>query len=912
MLVGPPMVGKTTLVHEFVYRRVQRRRSVYAARENVWLLAPQRLISGMSYVGQWENRVLAILKTARKRRHILYFDDVLGLYRAGVTSQSNLSVADVLKPYVERREIHLLAEVTPEALRVFRERDRGFADQFHLIPVEEPDERQTLQILLGVVRRTEARHGVQFGLEALPTVLDLTRRYQREAAYPGKAARFLGQLAVKYQGREAGRRAVLDEFRAKSGLDTAFLDARARLEREEVIRSLSSRVIGQQAAIEAMTDVVSVAKARLNDLERPLGALFFLGPTGVGKTQSAKALAAYLFGDTSRLLRYDMNEFVSPQSAARLVGTFDQPEGLLTSAIRRQPFAVVLFDEIEKAHPDVFDLLLQILGEARLTDALGRTADFSNAIVILTSNLGTQEASREMGFGPHDEAAEPVYLRAVREFFRPEFFNRLDRIVAFTRLDRRELGEIARSIIADVTSREGLGRRKCAVDISGDAVDWVVQRGFHRMLGARAMRRAVEREMVRPIAVQLAAISPARPTVLSVRRHGERLVVQVTGLENADRAASAARPKRLDEVEDLLTSVRAATERIEAQCARHRPQGDLIAGSLPPQYEWYLGTTEFLRDVQGLTDRIAERRKRPRRTTRPISLRPKTFRRHRRQSHRRKLLEDMGRDMWRELFTANDVYEYLDGLGSQQVDEPESDELDERRHLLDKLALSEMLAPEEQGWLPQRVAVIVRSLDHSPDFRDTLVGCLEQKFLFHAGFVWRDRVGGGEAEMSFGLEVSRWKSVRRSDEDRLWWEMVPDEGLRNEYRERLHMDVLVFEGHRAQQFLQPEQGTHLFMAESGAIHPIQVTVVALDQEQDAGTALATCLAEHDRCLNAAARGEEDRQEDPFAWQSIVGIYFPRRGLVLDLRTGLTATGQQGLLPTHALMASLPLPPELDE
>jgi hypothetical protein len=269
----------------------------------------------------------------------------------------------------------------------------------------------------------------------------------------------------------------------------------------------------------------------------------------------------------------------------------------------------------------------------------------------------------------------------------------------------------------------------------------------------------------------------------------------------------------------------------------------------------------------------------------------------------------MGREMWKELFTANDVHEYLDGLASKEGNEPESDEFHDRRHLLDKLALAERLAPEEEGWLPQRVAVIVRSLDGVPEFRDTLVGCLEQKFLFHAGFVWRDRVGGGEAEMTFGLEVSRWKSIRQSDEDHLWWEKTPDEGLRNEYRERMHLDVLMFEGHRAHGFLQMEQGTHLFMAESGAIHPVQATVAPIEDGQDVGTALATCLTRHDHCLDAAAQGQDVRQEDPFAWQSIVGIYVAGRGLVLDLRTGLTAAGEQGLLPTHALMASLPLPPE---
>ncbi len=487
LLLGPPMVGKTTLIHEFIYRRAERRAALQEMPlsrpdENVWLLDPQRLISGMSYVGQWENRLLAILKEAQKRRHILYFDDLPGLYHAGVTSQSTLSVADVLKPYVERRDVRVLAEATPEQFRVFRERDRGFADMFQIIRVEQPGEEETLRILLSVVRMLESRYGVRFGVDVLPAVLELTRCWQPEAAFPGKAAGWLNRLAVKHQAAAVDRDTVLEEFRAASGVQAAFADTRARLPREDILDGLRSRIIGQTAAVESMADVVCVAKARLNDRQRPLGTLFFLGPTGVGKTEFAKALTQYLFGDASRLLRFDMNEFVSPQSVARLAGTFQQPEGLLTGAVRQQPFCVLLLDEIEKAHPDVFDLLLQILGEARLTDALGRTASFANAVIILTSNLGTRQAARDIGFAPAGSAADDVYRKAVEEFFRPEFLNRLDRIVPFRRLERGELERIARTILADVVAREGLTRRKCAIELAGDALAWVVDRGYHRTL----------------------------------------------------------------------------------------------------------------------------------------------------------------------------------------------------------------------------------------------------------------------------------------------------------------------------------------------------------------------------------------------------------------------------------------------
>jgi ATP-dependent Clp protease ATP-binding subunit ClpC len=209
-----------------------------------------------------------------------------------------------------------------------------------------------------------------------------------------------------------------------------------------------------------MADVVAIAKARLNDPGRPLGTLLFLGPTGVGKTAAAKALVRYLYGDESRLLRFDMNEYLDASSLARLTGTFAQPDGLLTAAVRRQPYCVLLLDEIEKAHPAVFDLLLQVLGEGRLTDSLGRTSDFTSAVVIMTSNLGTREAAASFGLRPSGASREEACLDAARRLFRPEFLNRIDRLVPFDALGRAQVAAIADRLIADLFRREGLVHRR--------------------------------------------------------------------------------------------------------------------------------------------------------------------------------------------------------------------------------------------------------------------------------------------------------------------------------------------------------------------------------------------------------------------------------------------------------------------
>jgi ATP-dependent Clp protease ATP-binding subunit ClpC len=516
LLIGQRMVGKTAIIHEVVYRRVDKRKAKHSNKETTWLLSPQRLISGMSYVGQWENRLLAIINESKDTDRILYFDDLLGLYQAGVSSNSSLNVANVLKPYIERREFRMLAEITPEAFRVFQEKDRSFADLFHIIRVNEPTEDETLQILISSMQRLEEQYHCQFDLDVLPTVIDLQRRYIRDAVFPGKASIFMKRLGVKYRNAQINREKVLEEFQAKSGLSVAFLDERVELKRKDVIEALSKEVIGQAAALHAAVDAVCIAKARINDPTRPIASFLFLGPTGVGKTQCAKSLAGYLFGSPDKIIRFDMNEFLTASSVSRLIGSFNQPEGLLTSAVRRDPFSIVLLDEIEKADPNIFNLLLQIMGDGRLTDALGRTVDFTNTIIIMTSNLGVREAASTLGFRHGDTADDSVYTQAAERFFKPEIFNRIDRIIPFERLRREDVQVIAESLIKELFMREGLLRRKCVLQIEEEAMEKIVDQGYHPQFGARALKRAIEKELTLPIASQLAMMSPQSPTVINL------------------------------------------------------------------------------------------------------------------------------------------------------------------------------------------------------------------------------------------------------------------------------------------------------------------------------------------------------------------------------------------------------------
>ncbi|MBA4186383.1 MAG: hypothetical protein C0467_00035 [Planctomycetaceae bacterium] len=641
MLCGPRMSGKTAVVHEAVSQRVSQRKQVHVQEQNVWLVSPQRLISGMSYVGQWEGRLLAILKHAKKRDHVLYFDDLIGLFLAGVSASSTLNAATVLKPYLERRDVRVLGEVTTEGLRVLQERDRGFADLFHFIPVREPSDADNLRILVDQQRRLEGKHECVFGLDVLPAVIDVQRRYDRTAAFPGKAAAVLTRLAIRATtsadgewGREGegekrqkapsdfsptlplsmspplplrphiDRDHVLADFAARTGLSLAFLDPKQRLDRDDVRDRIREQVIGQAEAVESLADVVSIAKARLNDPERPLAAFLFLGPTGVGKTECAKAIAKTLFGQAERLLRFDLNEFNQYGAAARLVGTFSQPEGLLTSAIRRQPFAVILLDEIEKAHPEVFDLLLSVLGEGRLTDALGRTADFSNAIIIMTSNLGVREAEGGLGFNPEADRSF-AYTGAAEKFFRPEFFNRLDRVIPFKKLTRDEMATIARRLVNDVLAREGFGQRKCVLNVSADALERVIGAGYDPALGARAMKRAVERELAQPAAGKLAELSPDEFTIVSVKASDNALSVSVQAPGWAERVPledRAALP-----VADRVAAAWTALEQIDAVLDSVRPKGGVIAGKVSVEHERYFALKEMADAISNTLNEYEDR-----------------------------------------------------------------------------------------------------------------------------------------------------------------------------------------------------------------------------------------------------------------------------------------------------------------
>lgn len=587
LIVGPRLVGKTALIHEHARRRSNRKRGI------CWHLSPQRLISGMSYLGQWESRLGRILKYAREQDLVLVLDDLLGWLSAGVSRDSTLSAADVLKPFLERGELRVVAEVTPEALALLQERDRGLVDRFEQLRLPEMEPDTSMKVLLETVRQTEETQRCTFTSRAVLEVELLANRYLTDAARPGKAARMARQLGARFREAEVTRERVLEQFSQRSGLSLELLDPSRLLPRRQALEALARRVVGQPAALEVLADTISVFKARLADPRRPVAGLLFVGPTGVGKTECARALAAYLYGHEDRLVRFDMNEYVGNDAVGRLVGTRWHPDGLLTSALRHQPFCVLLLDEVEKAHPDALNLLLQLLGDGRLTDATGRTADFTQCILILTSNLGARETSRQLGLRSQQHQEELAYRKAAEAFFPPELFNRLDRVVPFQRLERADVARLAELQLARLLSRDGLVRRQCLLQIHPQARERLVDLGFDPRLGARALKRSLERQLAVPVGRRLASMPPDLPTLV---RLGPALEIEVEALTPVP-----ARRQPVAPLEPFLAG-------LKKRLAELAPPGRVSQDELSEDALFYFELQDLTRQLEGKLRRPGKRK----------------------------------------------------------------------------------------------------------------------------------------------------------------------------------------------------------------------------------------------------------------------------------------------------------------
>jgi len=541
LLVGEEAAGKSALVAAWAQAHPERA---------MWATSAVELVAGASGLGEWQARIAGVLDAAETLDAILYFDDFGALF-ADRPAEGGVELPAAMRRHVVDGRVRVIGEVTSVALDRAERRDVSLIGSMLRVTVPALEPKATIDACHGWAAywaKTQPQRP-QIAPAAVAPAIELARRYLPYRAFPGKAVRLLEELRVAHDaGRDArgagpllGESELYAAFSWSTGIPIALLADDKSLAQSDVIAQLRRRMVGQDAAVRRVADAIAVAKARLQPADKPLASLFFVGPSGVGKTELARSVAAYLFGTPDRMVRLDMSEYTDPYAAERLFGG-PGDEGRLTAAVRSQPFGVVLLDEIEKAHGSVFDLLLQVLGEARLTDGRGRTTYFHNSIIVLTSNLGTRSARGKLGLSPVEddlgrtEREDRRYRDAVLAAFRPELINRLDQIVVFHPLQPAEIARVAQIAVARLAERRGFTQSGVILDISARALEVLADRGFSADLGARALRRHLDVTVMAPSARLLAkAGADGHGGTLTVRTADE-VVVKPAGSKLGEHA----------------------------------------------------------------------------------------------------------------------------------------------------------------------------------------------------------------------------------------------------------------------------------------------------------------------------------------------------------------------------------------
>lgn len=502
LLVGEPGCGKTTVLVEAV-RQLERTATEDGPRRGrgYWQTGAGRIIAGMKYLGQWEERCERLIAELSDTGSVLCIDNLLDLVREGGSSPTS-SLAAFFLPYLQRGELRLVGEVSPAELDACRRLLPGFAEVFQLLALPPFSRQEAVNVLEYLAAAYRSNLKVEVGRGVVGMVYHLFRRFRPYDAFPGKAAASLAGVFEKaHQERlaEVGIEQVLAAFIRQTGLPEVLLRDEMTLTRDEVVSYFRGQVIGQEDSCQAAATLVTTFKAGLSDPGRPVGVLLFCGPTGVGKTETARALSRYLFGhgdESSRLVRLDMSEYTGWRAGEKLLTKEDGEPSELIQRVRQQPFVVVLLDEVEKADPEVFDVLLGVFDEGRLTDRFGRVTRFTSAVIIMTSNLG---AGKQEAFG-FAKTPGVSYEGEAMGFFRPEFFNRIDRVVTFTPLDAATIRSITRKELTEIASREGLQRAGVKLEWSEELEAAIAREGFDERYGARPLQRTLETRVVTPLA----------------------------------------------------------------------------------------------------------------------------------------------------------------------------------------------------------------------------------------------------------------------------------------------------------------------------------------------------------------------------------------------------------------------------
>lgn len=514
ILLGFPGVGKSKVIEGFVGRLLADDVPEKLQGKEVFKLNLGGLIAGTKYRGEFEERFKAVLDEvlAAKGKIILYIEDIHQIVTAGRT-EGSLDAGNLLKPLLAQGQINIIGTTTFAAYRESFELDQALEGRFQRVRIEEPDQDKALTILQGLRENYQDFHGVRLTDEALQAAISLSIRYLSDRYLPDKALDLIDEACAvkKIQLAQAGterpdvsREDIASIVERITGIKVQGIMDNEREHLLNLDKLLRQRIVGQDQAVQKVSEAILRSRAGIQNPKRPIGSFLFLGPTGVGKTALAKALAERLFGNELEMVRLDMSEYMEKHAVARLVGPppgyvgFEEG-GQLTEAVRRRLYSIVLLDEIEKAHPDVFNTLLQVLDEGRLTDSKGRTIDFKNTILIMTSNIGSQQIleSLKSGQGLTAETQEEV-LSLLQHSFRPEFLNRIDETVVFNPLRTEDMINIVKIMVQQLQER--LEHQKIQLHLSEEVYAFLAQKGYQPEFGARPIQRSITRYLETPLA----------------------------------------------------------------------------------------------------------------------------------------------------------------------------------------------------------------------------------------------------------------------------------------------------------------------------------------------------------------------------------------------------------------------------
>jgi len=524
LIVGAAGSGKSSLIWEFAR---QLRQSDPKA--TIWETTASMLIKELTTDYGWEYNIGALCDELKQPRQYLFVRNLMALFEVGRYEGNEVSIADYLLPLISRGEIALLSECTEQELAQIEIKKPAFTSHFQRVALEV--QRLPIEkIILRRVAMLASQQGVQLQEDAIRETIRLHERFTPYAGMPGRPVRFLEALLLNEARRDQiitlDRPAIIRYFCEETGMPTFMADPDIPMDPAKVRQQFAGQLQGQERAVNELVDLLGAVKTALTRRGKPIASFLFVGPTGVGKTELSKLLAAFMFGQRDRLTRFDMSEYSTPQAVLRLTGIRD---GLLTAAVRREPFSVLLFDELKKADDSFFDLLLQILSEGRLTDGRGQLANFCSTIIIMTSNIGaSQQAFNQIGWSRETSTVEVIthFEGAVRKHFKPELFNRIDRIIPFQPLSSTVIRSLVQREINLLRMREGIRFRKMELDIQPEVYDYLAKRGYQPQYGARYLQRSIRQELIIPLARHLNQEDPTDQLLLRVHIKEKTLQIE--------------------------------------------------------------------------------------------------------------------------------------------------------------------------------------------------------------------------------------------------------------------------------------------------------------------------------------------------------------------------------------------------